>query len=229
MKKLSKSGIRIVLWPTTDGVLWCHDQVEEIALIGKKLAISSNDTYFLHDQFKNAITKIREETKQQPLTKKLIIKKLEESLTILKAYNITGKKFLDIWIDTNVTIVNTDALVCMSMLHYKGIKNIIISDWLKKSEMNLLKKYKFYQYVDKIYASDNFYQPNHPKAMSSIIKFDKKDQYCIVGTSLKKDISFGNTAEITSVWYNPDGLANMSKIHPTYTISSLYSLQNLII
>lgn len=56
----------------------------------------------------------------------------------------------------------------------------------------------------------------------------EKEQAVIIGDSISSDIKGGKNAGITTVWFNPKGLAAPAETQPDYTISHLRELPALV-
>ena len=57
---------------------------------------------------------------------------------------------------------------------------------------------------------------------------ENNDKVLVVGDNLKADIEGGSNAGLATCWYNPRGLENESGVQPTYTISSLQELYQIV-
>lgn len=56
-----------------------------------------------------------------------------------------------------------------------------------------------------------------------------KEDFIMIGDSLRSDILGAQQALIDSIWYNPNHLDNQSAILPTYTVASLAELETLLL
>lgn len=59
-------------------------------------------------------------------------------------------------------------------------------------------------------------------------KYTEKSKVLMVGDSLTSDIQGGINFGIDTCWYNPDKKTNNTKIKPTYEISTLMELKNIL-
>lgn len=57
---------------------------------------------------------------------------------------------------------------------------------------------------------------------------EEKSKFLIIGDSLTSDIRGGINAGIDTCWYNPNGDVNNSEMVPTYIISNLNELKNIL-
>ena len=162
------------------------------------------------------------------LTKKEVVKIIERTIPSLFFYNISGKKFLDIWNATDTAILEEFAKEVLEATMENGKKNIILTDWLLDRQLNLLKKFGILKYIERVYSSENYYTKRNPRAVSRIIKKGEESSYIIIGDSLANDIQFAKNANISSIWYNPNKKENTTKIIPDYEINDLREVLGIL-
>ena len=151
-------------------------------------------------------------------------------MPILREYSITAKEFEEILyeLSTQTRELNKELLEVLEYLKSKKIKNIIKTDWFRKTQIKVLEKYDILQYIKELYFCDNTYLKSSPLAKRGIIKSGQEKQYVIIGDSLENDICFANDAQIRSIWFNPNKVQNKTQYNPTYEIQSLLEIRSLI-
>lgn len=120
------------------------------------------------------------------------------------------------------------------MLQYlhKKYKILIATNGPSAAAMNRLDKIGCSQYVSDLFAADMF---GHMKPSVDFFKaiekyysdYDRSD-YIVVGDSLKNDVGFGMNCRIDSCWLNPYGEMADADYAPTYTISRLSELCEIL-
>lgn len=90
------------------------------------------------------------------------------------------------------------------------------------------------QFFDKAFESMNIYVKDILETGISSNEFSKeitpeeKSKFLIIGDSLTSDIRGGINAGIDTCWYNPNGESNDTDMVPTYVISNLNELKNIL-
>ena len=84
-------------------------------------------------------------------------------------------------------------------------------------------------YIDKIYGCENAYFKNNPEKVIQMTEqlqlAERKDEYIMIGDSLKSDIFFAKKLGIKSVWFNPKKKKNDTNIIPDIEVQSLIELK----
>lgn len=215
---------RYILWDL-DGTLWRHKE-NEAKLITENLGIKFSKEF--EKDFFYMASIINDFFEKKILTKKEVVKIIERTIPSLFFYNISGKKFLDIWNATDTAILEEFAKEVLEATMENGKKNIILTDWLLDRQLNLLKKFGILKYIERVYSSENYYTKRNPRAVSRIIKKGEESSYIIIGDSLANDIQFAKNANISSIWYNPNKKENTTKIIPDYEINDLREVLGIL-
>lgn len=221
MKKVKK---RYILWDL-DGTLWRHKK-NEIRLMAKNTGIPY--TRRLEEQFFYMIGRFNIEFSTKIVTQEGISELIERTMPELFFRNVSGKQFLDAWSHTQTNILNSDTTYVLKKIMEKGIQNIIVTDWILYTQVSQMKHFGIIQYIKKIYSCENSYTKRNPKLVSKIIKEGREDDYIIIGDSLTSDILFAKNANIESVWYNPNKIHNETSLQPTYEITSLLEVLDIV-
>lgn len=202
------NNVRTVIWDC-DGTIWHHDPAE-IFIFAKKLGITSQEKILeLEKEFFEVISEYNERFKTEIVTHRKIIETIDEKMPILEYLGITATEFFETWKNIDTTILNPHVETCMQMFQKKGIKNIVYTDWLRDSQIRILKTYNLLQYIEAVYSSEGSYLKSSPKnQLSHFIKPSEKDSYLFIGDSIS-DIFYAKKAGINLVWYNPNG-----KVYP---------------
>ena len=112
-------------------------------------------------------------------------------------------------------------------------KLIIVTNGLSAVQEKRIKQSSIAKYFDNIVISENIgiSKPN-PGIFEYALKDFKnidKSQILMIGDSLSSDIKGGINFEIDTCWYNPNKVDNKLNLNPTYEVSSLKELKNLLL
>lgn len=115
---------------------------------------------------------------------------------------------------------------------YKDFKLFIITNGLKDVQNNRIRKSIIAKYFEDILISEEVVvsKPDakiFELALNSINHINKS-KILMVGDSLTSDVQGGINFGIDTCWYNPNKIENNTEIKPTYEISSLNELKNLL-
>ncbi|WP_160684785.1 YjjG family noncanonical pyrimidine nucleotidase [Clostridium sp. C2-6-12] len=115
---------------------------------------------------------------------------------------------------------------------YKDYILFIVTNGLKEVQNNRIKKSNIAKYFKNIIVSDEVKvaKPN-PKIFEYALKDVANtpiDEILIVGDSLSSDIQGGINLKADTCWYNPNKLENKTTITPTYEISNLMELKDIL-
>ncbi|ENQ3077227.1 YjjG family noncanonical pyrimidine nucleotidase [Bacillus sp. WLY-B-L8] len=115
---------------------------------------------------------------------------------------------------------------------HKDYRLSIITNGLKDVQDNRIRKSVIAKYFEDIVVSEDV---NVSKPDSKIfehalnnIKHTDKSKVLMVGDSLTSDIQGGINFGIDTCWFNPNKIANTSEFKPTYEISNLLELKNIL-
>lgn len=114
----------------------------------------------------------------------------------------------------------------------KDYRLIIITNGLKDVQDNRIRKSIISRYFEDIVISEEvkLAKPN-PKIFEHAlnnINHTEKHKVLMVGDSLTSDIQGGINFGIDTCWFNPNKTVNKTGIKPTYKISNLMELKNIL-
>lgn len=226
---MKKSGnvktIRTLFWDL-DKTLWNYDdnQLESYCNI-----LGIVETNVLKYQFEVMLETFDSIFEYQKVTYSDMVWFIENSMPELNNFEISGEKFLRAIQTSKVTSVNPEAEKILKLMNNAGKRNIVLSDWIKMVQIEFLKQHGLLKYMEEVYTSDDGrYLKANKKAKEGIIIPGKEDEYIIIGDSIDKDIVFAKNAGIPSVWYNPKKIGNTNGIKPTYEVTSLLEIADII-
>lgn len=115
---------------------------------------------------------------------------------------------------------------------YKNYRLTIITNGLTDVQDNRIRKSIIAKYFEDIVVSEEVRvsKPN-PKIFEHAlnnIKYTDKSKVLMVGDSLTSDIQGGINFGIDTCWFNPNKVVNKTEIKPTYEISNLMELKDVI-
>ena len=115
---------------------------------------------------------------------------------------------------------------------YKEFKLIIITNGLKDVQDNRIRKSIIGKYFEDVVVSEEVeVSKPDPKifehALNNINHTDKS-KVLMVGDSLTSDIQGGINFGIDTCWFNPNNIIKKTAIEPTYEISNLMDLKNIL-
>lgn len=132
---------------------------------------------------------------------------------------------------SNASFLFEESLDLVESLH-KNFRLTIITNGLRDVQNNRIKKSLIGKYFEDIVISEEV-QVSKPDprifelALNNIMHTDKS-KVLIVGDSLTSDIQGGINFGIDTCWFNPSKVENNTGIKPTYEISSLMELKNIL-
>lgn len=132
---------------------------------------------------------------------------------------------------SNASFLYDDSIKLVESLH-KDYRLTIITNGLKDVQDKRIRKSAIAKYFEDIVISEEVKvsKPN-PKifelALNNINHTDKS-KVLIVGDSLTSDIKGGLNFGVDTCWYNPNKIVNKTTIKPTYEISNLMELKNIL-
>ena len=217
--------VRIIIWDC-DGVIWKNE--EDLQLVAGELKIENSKVFSKQCyEFFNAFL---DYFKIKKANLKETLEIAGETMPILSKHSVSPMIFLEALDNAKLKTCsfNDDSIIVMKHLQSKGIKNIIKTDWWRKPQETVLNHYGVMDYVEELYCCDDAYLKTNPKSADELIKKGKEEKYLIIGDSIKCDIMFAQYAHIKSIWYNPDEVKNTTQIKPTYEITSLLEVMDII-
>lgn len=124
-----------------------------------------------------------------------------------------------------------DSIDVIESLH-KNYKLSIITNGLKDVQNNRIRNSTIAKYFEDIVISEEVeVSKPDPKIFELSLKninHTDKNKVLIVGDSLTSDIQGGINFGIDTCWFNPNKIVNKTGIEPTYEISNLKELQNIL-
>lgn len=132
----------------------------------------------------------------------------------------------------NASFLYADSIDLIKSL-YKDFKLSIVTNGLRDVQNNRIRKSIIAKYFDDIVISEEIMisKPD-PKIFEHAlnnINHKNKDNVLIVGDSLTSDIQGGINFGIDTCWFNPNKSVNKTGIKPTYEISNLMELKDIVV
>ncbi|MEG0775249.1 YjjG family noncanonical pyrimidine nucleotidase [Clostridium sp.] len=131
----------------------------------------------------------------------------------------------------NGSFLFDDSVTLVESLH-KDYRLSIITNGLTDVQDNRIRKSIIAKYFENIVVSEEVeVSKPDPKIFEHAlnnIKHTDKNKVLIVGDSLTSDIQGGINFGIDTCWYNPSKIENKTEIKPTYEISSLLELKDIL-
>ena len=220
-------NIRTVIWDLDETVWFYKDNEPEI--LCKKINIAELEKF--KKQYYATLTNLFVYFKGKIVTYEKLKKYIQEQMPILEEFNISVELFLEVQCNEkkNITVVNKEAVEMMRYFSNIGLKNISITDWIERHQQVALKDFGAMDYIDKIYGCENAYFKNNPEKVIQMTEqlqlAERKDEYIMIGDSLKSDIFFAKKLGIKSVWFNPKKKKNDTNIIPDIEVQSLIELK----
>lgn len=121
--------------------------------------------------------------------------------------------------------------LCMA-LSQEGYELSIITNGLALSQHARLENSALAPYIGHIFISEelNVWKPDpgYFDAVLSSLGVEDRSQVLVIGDSLSADIRGGNDSGIDTCWFNPGGKQADGMIRPTYEISTLAGLKEIL-
>lgn len=105
----------------------------------------------------------------------------------------------------------------------------IVTNGLTDVQNKRIKKSVIGKYFKAIIVSEEVQvsKPN-PEIFEFALDNTDKSQVLVVGDSLTSDIQGGINLGVDTCWYNPNKIVNKTEIKPTYEISNLFQLKDIL-
>ena len=131
----------------------------------------------------------------------------------------------------NASFLYEDSINLVEWLH-KNFRLSIITNGLKDVQDNRIRKSIISKYFEDIVVSEEVMVSKPDSkifeyALNNINHTDKNN-VLMVGDSLTSDIQGGINFGIDTCWFNPNKIENKTGIKPTYEISNLLDLKNIV-
>jgi HAD superfamily (subfamily IA) hydrolase, TIGR02254 len=132
---------------------------------------------------------------------------------------------------SNASFLYDDSIDLVESLH-KDYRLTIVTNGLTDVQDTRIRKSIIAKYFEDIVISEEVKvsKPN-PKIFElalNNIKHTDKSKVLIVGDSLTSDIQGGINSGVDTCWFNPNKIVNKREIKPTYEISNLMELKDIL-
>jgi putative hydrolase of the HAD superfamily len=132
---------------------------------------------------------------------------------------------------SHASFLYDDSISLVKSLH-KDYRLTIVTNGLKDVQDHRIRKSVIARYFEDIVVSEevNISKPD-PKIFEHAlnnIKHTDKSKVLIIGDSLTSDIQGGINLGVDTCWFNPNKILNKTEIKPTYEISSLMELKEIL-
>jgi 2-haloacid dehalogenase len=132
---------------------------------------------------------------------------------------------------SNASFLYDDSIDLVENLH-KNYRLVIITNGLKDVQDNRIRKSIIGKYFEDIVVSEEV-QVSKPDSRIfehalNNINYTDKSMVLMVGDSLTSDIQGGINFGIDTCWFNPNRVVNNTDLKPTYEISNLMELKNIL-
>lgn len=221
MKKVEK---RYIYWDL-DGTIWQHKQ-HEVELIAQHLQIPYSIK--LEEEFFYMIGEFNRCFATQKVTQEGLCAIIERTMLELLSAGITGREFLNGWFNTDCNIINENAEYVLKILKDAGKQNNALTDWFFEVQIRQLKEFGIFDYMEKIYSCEEHYLKKNPLSITRVIKPKNREDSILIGDSLSSDIAFANNAGIDSIWFNLNRTKNLTSLKPTFEVTSLLEVLDII-
>lgn len=223
-----------VLLFDADDTLFDFKKTEEYALdkLVNSFEIQHPKEYCIN-KYKEVNTQIWKEFEQGLITSDAL--KVERFERFVKEINLDfdANKLSQLYIKYlgEGSFLYEETVDLINYLH-KKYKLCIITNGLTDVQNRRIKNSIIGQYFEDIVISDEIKiaKPN-PEIFSHTLKnisHDNKSTVLMIGDSLSSDIKGGHNFGIDTCWFNPDNKVNSSSIIPTYEISNLLQIKELL-
>ena len=132
---------------------------------------------------------------------------------------------------SNASFLYDDSIDLVESLH-KDYRLSIVTNGLKDVQDNRIRKSIIAKYFEDIVVSEEvMVSKPDPKIFEHAlnnIKHTDKSKVLMVGDSLTSDIQGGINFGIDTCWFNPNKIVNKTGIKPTYEISNLMELKDIL-
>lgn len=115
---------------------------------------------------------------------------------------------------------------------HKDYRLVIVTNGLKEVQTNRIKRSSIARYFEDVVISDEVKVAKPDPRIFEIalnnLKHTDKSKVLVVGDSLTSDIRGGINLGVDTCWYNPGRLTNETEIKPSFEISSLMELKQIL-
>lgn len=132
---------------------------------------------------------------------------------------------------SNASFLYDDSIDLVENLH-KNYRLIIITNGLKDVQDNRIRKSIIGKYFEDIVVSEEVQvskpDPRIFEHALNNVNYTDKSMVLMVGDSLTSDIQGGINFGIDTCWFNPNRVVNNTDLKPTYEITNLMELKNIL-
>lgn len=156
-------------------------------------------------------------------------RRLSEALKVELDENKLSKSYMTHL--ANASFLFEESITLLEALH-KHCKFMIVTNGLSYVQNNRIRKSVIANYFEDIVVSEDIKiaKPD-PKIFEHALnnlKHTDKSKVLMVGDSLTSDIQGGLNFGIDTCWFNPNKIENKTSISPTYEISNLMELMDIL-
>lgn len=131
----------------------------------------------------------------------------------------------------NASFLFDDSMKLVESLHH-NYRLTIVTNGLKDVQDNRIRKSIIAKYFEDIVVSEDIMvakpDPRIFEHTLNNIKYADKSRVLVVGDSLTSDIKGGINLGVDTCWYNPKRTINKTDIKPTYEISNLMEIADIL-
>lgn len=168
-------------------------------------------------------------TKDKIINKEMYCNLIQKMFPYIKKYNIKSLDFFKALCEKGEVGKYEETDEILDYLYNKNYTLVSLSNWFSDDQEKELRNLKILKYFTNIFGWDNTYaKPNPITIKEKLLNKYQKNELILVGNSLDIDIQCGINAGIDTVWYNLENQNNKSDIKPTYEISNLLELKNIL-
>ncbi|WP_242221595.1 YjjG family noncanonical pyrimidine nucleotidase [Bacillus cereus group sp. BfR-BA-01380] len=217
-----------------DETLFDFKKSEKDALKKTMLAcnIEYDESYHL-EVYKDINTAIWKELEDGRITqKKLSIERFKRLSNKLNT-EFNEVEFAQLYMKhlSHASFLYDESITLVESLHQE-YRLSIITNGLKDVQDNRIRKSTIAKYFEDIVVSEDVKvsKPDSKIFEHALnnIKHTDKSKVLMVGDSLTSDIQGGINFGIDTCWFNPNKIINTSELTPTYEISNLMELKNIL-
>ena len=132
-----------------------------------------------------------------------------------------------------VSLPLAGVLEMLNALHQQGVKMGIITNGFTELQQNRLRNTQTEEFFEIVVVSEQIgvAKPDRQVFDYAFSLMDEQDKtkVLMVGDTLASDILGGYNAGIDTCWFNPKKTTNDTEIHPTYEISDIRSLIDIVL
>ena len=203
---MNKKNITTVVFDC-DGTLWDADFVALSRNIARKNNIPKEEEEEFAIRLTKAAFSLPDYVGNKRITVKLLSQAIDDIIPdLLSKYGITGKRIIENCQDETLTVSTSypSTLGTLQYLHKNGYRIYAKSNWFSSVQSNLMKKYGYLDYFERVFGLLNdYFKPNPESAYKFLGNKDPK-HFVYVGDSFKNDVGIAKTTGMYSIWISKD-------------------------